>query len=750
MFKKRDVKGLKMLKSFISELKRRNVFKVATAYAIAGWIIIQIVVAIKAPLSLPDWFDTAIIVLVLIGFPIALIIAWAFELTPEGIKSSNDVDITESVTASTGNKLNRVIIAALSLAVILLVVNKLFYTQSIDSVNPGIASIAVLPFADMSPQGDQEHFSDGLSEELLNVLAKVKDMKVAGRTSSFKYKGVNDDLKKIGNELGVDHILEGSVRKAGNNIRVTAQLIKVDDGFHMWTETYDKKYSAENIFQIQDEISHEVLKELKVKLLGVNANSETKKIPTQNTDAYEAYLKGLQLSRNFQPKEIKMAIEHFKNAITLDPKFSLAYSHLALAYDGLVYYGNLNREEAADLIKNNADKALLLDDASGMANTAVALSFFYQRKIDKANEAVEKAYALEPNNPIIILFYADVVINDNTALKTELIEKAYGIDPLSPLTIEALGWNYYDNENYEKAQELMEKNVAINPDYVSAHRNLVRLLRLAPYGQLDEAFISAYKAYKQFPENSEVISELAYMAVDLHLYAVVDDLAEKMTLLYPENAGIIFIKNENYFHENDLLNYVKTLEELLAVLNVKQDENDKVDLRMQAFYYSGKIDQAINYIKTTHPIYLSDSISSIPNDDERGFLAVAAILKHSGDIEQANRLTEIYCDEVTSKFEHNGDLKKEKRNILNNYVYCAGLSDNGKLTAEIGEELYFHRNDKASTYDGFLNNIVSDLISDTPEFKALDTRITEDVYAMRDNAIAFLKAEGVWTEGKKD
>ena len=189
-------------KKFIAELKRRNIFKVATAYAIVGWFIIQIVTAIDEPLSLPDWFDTTIIILVFIGFPITLIIAWAFDSTPDDGTKSKDLEVTKSVTVSKGKKLNRFIITALSLAVVFLLINRVFYAKSTDSVNDGIASIAVLPFADMSPLNDQEYFSDGLSEELLNVLAKVKDMKVAGRTSAFKYKGVNEDLKKIGLELG--------------------------------------------------------------------------------------------------------------------------------------------------------------------------------------------------------------------------------------------------------------------------------------------------------------------------------------------------------------------------------------------------------------------------------------------------------------------------------------------------------------------------------------------------------------------
>jgi TolB-like protein len=728
---------------FLSELKRRNIFKVATTYAIAGWLIIQIVTAIDEPLSLPGWFATTIIVLVFTGFPIALIIAWALELTPEGIKKSEGIEASPSIHKSTGKKLNRLLITVLSLVVVFLVINRVFYVQVVDEVDTGTASIAVLPFVDMSPQQDQSHFSDGLSEELLNVLAKVKDLKVAGRTSSFKYKGLNDDLVKIGSELRVDHILEGSVRKSGNSMRITAQLIKVADGFHMWSETYDRNYSAENIFEIQDEISNEVLKELKVKLLGEAAASKIKKVFTKNTEAYEAYLKGLQLSRNKQPKDLEKAIIYFKNAITLDPKFSLAYSHLALAYARLEYFGSLDYQEAISAIKSNAEKALLLDNQSGTAHLAVAHSFWTQRKFDKGKEAIKKAYALEPNNPEILVYYADVAGEDNLALQTELVEKAYRIDPLSPTVIENMGNNYFKNENYLKAREFAEKNVAINPNYIRAHGNLVQLLRTEPNGKLDEAFITAYKAYQQFPENINVISSLAYTAMDLKFFNFVDELSEKITLLYPENSEADLIKVGNYFHQKKVVKSAKTLNKLLLKYNIKRNKYDLIYYRISNFYRLEKTNEALNYLKTEHSIYLSDTISAVPYQNMKGLASIAAILKHSGDLKQARRLTDIYGNALRSKFEYYGDLKKEKTKLLYDYKEWASLSGDGKLASEILEEIYFNRKDKGQFYND-LHRVTTDLISEAPEFKAIDAKITKDIETMREKAILFLKAEGNW------
>ena len=748
---------------FLSELKRRNIFKVATTYAIAGWLIIQIVTAIDEPLSLPTWFATTIIVLVFTGFPIALIIAWALELTPEGVKKSEGIDASPSIHKSTGKKLNRLLISVLALAVVFLVVNRVFYVQVADEVDTGTASIAVLPFVDMSPQQDQSYFSDGLSEELLNVLAKVKDLKVAGRTSSFKYKGLNDDLVKIGSELRVDHILEGSVRKSGNSIRITAQLIKVADGFHIWSETYDRNYSAENIFEIQDEISSEVLKELKVKLLGEAAASKTKKVLTKNTEAYEVYLKGLQLSRNKQSKDLEKAIIYFKYAITLDPKFSLAYSHLALAYVGLKDFGSLDHQEAISAIKNNAEKAVLLDNQSGTAYIAVANSFEVQRKFDKMKEAIKKAYALEPNNPEILLYYADSAVEDNLALQIELAEKAYRIDPLSPSVIEYLGRINYINEDYLKAIKFTKKNIAINPNYIRAHGNLSWKLREEPYGKLDEAFITAYKAYQQFPEDFDIIGVFAITAMELSFFDLSDDLIKKMTLLYPENMDTYHIREVNYFYQKETANFAKTFNKKLVKYHIKRDQYDPISTRIASLYYLGKTAEALDYLKTYHPIYLSDSISAplspVANQNRSNFpvdaivfnmrnlSSIAAILKHSGDLKQARHLTKLFGNDVRSKFKYQGDLKKEKTTLLYYYKEWACLSGDGKLASEILEEIYFNRKNKGSIYIN-LHGITTDLISEAPEFKATEAKISKDIEIMREEAILFLKAEGNWPINK--
>jgi TolB-like protein len=292
--------------SFLKELNRRNVLKIAVAYVVVAWILLQVVNNVVVPLRLPDWTPTLVIVLLGVGFPIALIIAWAFEKTPDGVKrilpATTDPDPAGALAETTA-------VAASEPA----------------STAP---SIAVLPFADMSPDKDQEYFSDGLSEELLNKLARIKGLQVAGRTSSFHFKGKNEDIRTIAEKLGVAHVLEGSVRKSGDKLRITAQLIKAKDGYHLWSQNYDRKF--EDIFAIQDEIAEAVATALEV-TLGVG---QLGRIPgmTRNAEAYDEYLKGSALHMRYEPATYPRAIEHLQRAIVIDPSFAYALIQLGLIY----------------------------------------------------------------------------------------------------------------------------------------------------------------------------------------------------------------------------------------------------------------------------------------------------------------------------------------------------------------------------------------------------------------------------------
>ncbi len=346
MLSVRDLSRGKTLSGLIQELQRRNVFRIAAVYAVVGWLLLQLAVVLETTLLLPTWFDTLVTVLVLIGFPVALVLGWALEVTPDGVKATRTISGGDSVRAETGRKLDYVLITALGILVIVIIGDRLIpdkdtaiittveeTTEEDKSISTETVevekSIAVLAFADLSPNKDQEYFSDGMAEEILNALVKVPELRVTGRTSSFSFKGKNVEMREIGKTLNVSHILEGSVRKQGNQVRITAQLIKADDGFHLWSENYDG--TLDNIFELQDQISRAIAGELKV-LLNVESLAPLVEELTANQEAYDLFLQGRVLTyRIWGEDTLTSAVNLLEQAVDLDPKFAEAWSMLALA-----------------------------------------------------------------------------------------------------------------------------------------------------------------------------------------------------------------------------------------------------------------------------------------------------------------------------------------------------------------------------------------------------------------------------------
>jgi TolB-like protein len=350
------------ISNLIKELKRRNVFKVATAYAIAGWLIIQIATSVFPAFEFPTWTTQFVIILVLIGFPISLIISWAFELTPDGLKTTKEVDESESITSNTGKKLNGLIIGALSVLVVFLVIERIFFAGSVISEEAipistvSDKSIAVLPFDDFNAGGDQEYFADGLTEEILNSLAKAPDLLVASRTSSFQYKDKNIDVVRIADTLGVAHILEGSIRASSDKYRITAQLIRASDGFHLWSETYDRPKT--DIIDIQEEIAFEIATALET-AMDPEALRDMLEVGTSSIEAYKAYIEGLSIKNKDFVNNKKVAYDLFELARSEDPEFSAAHFESAL-----MLFNDMNLTSMASLTfpYGYQEKLLMVDE----------------------------------------------------------------------------------------------------------------------------------------------------------------------------------------------------------------------------------------------------------------------------------------------------------------------------------------------------------------------------------------------------
>ena len=467
--------------SFFEELKRRNVVRVGLAYGIAGWVLLQVADLVLENIEAPSWVIQALMLFVLLGFIAAVVIAWAYEITPEGIKKESEVDRTQSIVGHTGKKLDRIIIGFLVLAVAVLLVDRSMSppekaekgsepfsqettvqtTEQGDEKRaltpfPGDPSIAVLPFTDMSPEQDQGYFSDGISEELLNLLVRVDGLKVASRTSSFNYKGSNQSLAEIASELKVDHVLEGSVRKADNRIRITAQLIDAKTDRHLWSESFDRELV--DIFRIQDEIANAIVRALRSEL-GMLEDLPLTAVTadTDNLDAYELYLKAraLFLAR----EQLEESIRLFEQAVATDPGFARAWEGLAAVYSVVESWGIYGRDWNS-LALEAAQKALAIDP--GLSTPWAVMGQLANTNHDYISsiENLDKAIELDPGNATNYLWRGIQFSELN--YKRETIrdyEKCLDLDPAYENCRRHLAIAHLTNGDTEKAMMLFQQGL---------------------------------------------------------------------------------------------------------------------------------------------------------------------------------------------------------------------------------------------------------------------------------------------------
>ncbi len=489
------------------ELKRRNVVRVAVAYAVVSWLILQLTDVLMPLLALPEWVDRLVFLLLVIGFPLALIFAWAFELTPEGLKKEKDVDRAESITPITGRKLDFAIIAVLAVALVFFVGTHQWggETGNAEIVDK---SIAVLPFVNMSSDPEQEYFSDGIAEELLNVLSKIPGLRVSARTSSFQFKGENLDIIDIGRQLNAGLVLEGSVRKAGPKVRITAQLVDARSGFHLWSETYDRE--LENIFAVQDEISAAIVMALK-EHLGLEVKAAPRVIAAANTEAYEAYLRGRHLVVQSTPAATEEAVHEFERALSHDPDYALAHAELAIATVFLIR----NSSEAVARAAPHVERAMALDPTLAEAHAATGALLWRQLKLEDALTHLRHAVQINPNYVIVYVWMGNL-LNFDLGRYDEAFQMratAMRLDPLSIPTIVYYVQALIERNRLAEADRELEKIAAIFP-HVYAYR---RGTRTSHGGNMANAVLGSLDALRINPEYLRVKVGLPYHLAALGL-----------------------------------------------------------------------------------------------------------------------------------------------------------------------------------------------------------------------------------------
>ncbi|PYM07424.1 MAG: hypothetical protein DMF15_11050 [Verrucomicrobia bacterium] len=491
------------LRNFFAELRRRNVYKVAVAYAVVGWVIAQIATQIFPFLEIPNWIVRLVIILIAIGFPIALVIAWAFEATPEGIKRTEVADAMPG-SAATGRKKHAwiyVVVIAATISVTLFFLGR--YTAGNKSVASAsnelpAKSIAVLPFDNLSRDPDNAFFAEGVQDEILTRLAKVADLKVIARTSTQKFKSAPENLPDIAKQLGALNILEGSVQKANDQVRVTVQLINAMTNSHLWAEIYDRKLT--DIFAVESDIAKAIADQLQAKLSGSEKQMMAAQ-PTTDTEAYELYHKGKSLWEKRSGDNIPKAIAYYEQAIARDPNYALAYAGLAKAYILLPFYAGADRLDAFSKAKDAALKALRLDSNLAEAHAALGkVLFFSEIDLTGAMREYKRAIELQPNDATAHHWLG----NDTLAALGRFEEaiaqgkRAVELDPLSPVINTDFGTIFYYAHRYEESAMQLRKTLEIDPTFFYAHFNLGIALQAA--GDLSGA-IAEYEKAKRLGDN---------------------------------------------------------------------------------------------------------------------------------------------------------------------------------------------------------------------------------------------------------
>jgi len=493
--------------NFFRELKRRNVYKVAVAYIIAGWALSQGIAQVFPVFEIPNWIIRLIVLLVILGLPIALVLAWMFEITPQGIKRTETADAMPSATRRKKHVWIYVVVIGTAISIGLFFLGR--YSAGNKTASPaGISnkSIAVLPFDNLSRDPDNAYFAEGVQDEILTRLAKVADLKVISRTSTQHFKSAPDNLPQIAKQLGVAHILEGSVQKASDQVRVNVQLINALTDAHLWGDTYDRKLT--DIFAVETEIAKTIADTLQAKLSG-SEKTAISKTSTKDPEAYELYLKGRFFWNKRTGADLQTAIQYFNQAITKDPGYALAYAGLADAYALLTAYGASSIADSFPQAKAAARKALELDGSLAEAHTSLGqVLLFYDLDFQAAANEFERAIALNPNYATAHHWYGNgplTVVGDfNTAIAE--LKRAQQLDPLSLIINADLGVTFFLARRYDEAIAQLRKTIEMDPHFYYAHWNLGQALELK--GQLREA-VAEYKKAAELNDDPLVVALLA-------------------------------------------------------------------------------------------------------------------------------------------------------------------------------------------------------------------------------------------------
>jgi len=635
--------------SLITELKRRNVFRIGAAYGIVGWLLVEVSSVLLPTFGAPDWVMKVVSFLVIFGFPLALILAWAFELTPEGIKRDSAVEPAESIRHSTGRKLDFAIIALLAVALTYVVLDK--YVMEAEPV-PGAEpvalekSIAVLPFANRSVRAEDAFFVDGMHDDILTHLSKIQSLKVISRTSVMEYRDTEKNMKTIGRELGAASILEGGVQRSGDHVRINMQLIDAETDNHLWANIYDRELTAANLFSIQTEIATAIADALRA-ALSPEEQDRLAAVPTENLEAYEAYLIGRQRLVDRSTGAFVKAVEYFERAIRLDPAFALAYVGLAETYVLQVFYSGLPPEETLEKARVSVEQALKLDDQLGEAYNALAAIKEDTGDYAGAEVAFKRALELNPNHVPTYHWYGYMLRHELGRPEEALAlhERAIELDPLSGLIMVNLSGDLAALGRYDEAKYWTEKAVDVAPNYPGAWENLANYSQWV-LGRVDDSLIAQSKALARDPNNAVFLATagLAYLdigdpiraeqwihwSIEMGPESAVSNVAMQLLKLYggDETGALEYARRTNVAQSRKVLG------------------DFEVDVLRTHELRAGRIPEALALYETRYSELMNAEDPKVDRSNYRAAIDLAFVFSKAGNQQRADRLLDRSLEQI--------------------------------------------------------------------------------------------------------
>lgn len=627
--------------SFIDELKRRNVFRVGIAYLVVSWLVLQVVDVVLGNIGAPAWLFKALLLVIGVGFPITLIVAWAFELTPEGLKRDHEVD-EEQRRARPPARLNIVIIAGLSLALAYFAMDKFLLrapaaAEQIGAVADSKAigkSIIVLPFVNRSASSDDAYFVDGMHDDILTQLSKLSTLdKVISRTTAMSYSSTTKTISQIAGELGVATVLEGGVQRAGDTIRVNMQLIDARTDKHLWAEIFERRMTVENLFAIQTEITREVVAALN----GVLSEQDREQLdarPTDSLDAYREYALGRQQMARRTGSEMKRALEHFRRATELDPNYALAWVGVADVLSLLPNYGGLI--SLADTFEERQvaiDKALALDPLSAEAYTALASLASDRGEVDRAAQLFERAIELDPNYATARHWYA-LWLRDQGRLDEALVQtrKARDVDPAAPILSLVEAGVLMNLDRPDEAAQLFRESIRRNPAFPGLRESYAGLLM--NQGQLADGLRWAESAAEMAPDTPYAQLRLCLSLVDLGFADEAAECNASVMSSFPSLplSDMIWVQIAVAVQRGEMSALVERVDGLAS------SKDDLLPVRLLAAVLAGELNRVEPLLDESERDLMRADVATLLEISPEMALIIASLERRNGNTERAREI----------------------------------------------------------------------------------------------------------------